>query len=62
MERDNTFFSMFLLSVHGQIEQEEDFSNMDIYGNTFYNINDEILDTESLIPMNTTKMIASYIV
>jgi ribosome biogenesis protein Tsr3 len=62
MERDNTFLSIFLLSVHGEIEQEEDFLNMDTYGNTFYNINDEILDTESPIPMNTTKMIASYIV
>jgi len=52
------FFSMFLLSVHGEIEQEEDFSNMDIYGNIFYNnIEDEILDTEPPVPMNTTELI-----
>jgi hypothetical protein len=49
---------MFLLSVHGEIEQEEDFSNMDIYGNIFYNnIEDEILDTEPPVPMNTTELI-----
>jgi len=52
------FFSMFLLSVHGEIEQEEDYSNMDIYGNIFHNnIEDEILDTEPPVPMNTTELI-----
>ena len=52
------FFSMVLLSVHGEFEQEEDFSNMDIYGNIFYNtIEDEILDTEPPVPMNTTELI-----
>ena len=53
------FFTMsFLLSVHGEFEQEEDYSNMDIYGNIFYNnIDDEILDTEPPIPMNTTELI-----
>ncbi|HLN34018.1 MAG TPA: hypothetical protein VK250_01900 [Nitrososphaeraceae archaeon] len=46
------------MSVHGEIEQEEDFSNMDIYGNIFYNnIEDEILDTEPPVPMNTTELI-----
>jgi len=40
MERDNTFLSILLLSVHGEIEQEEDFFNMDIYGYTFYNTKD----------------------
>jgi len=38
MECDNTFLSIFLLSVHEEIEQEEDFLNMYIYGNIFYNI------------------------
>lgn len=52
------FFSMFLLSVHGEFEQEEDYSNMDIYGNIFHNnIEDEILDTEPPVPMNTTELI-----
>lgn len=52
------FYSLFLLSVHGEFEQEEDYSNMDIYGNIFYNnIDDEILDTEPPVPMNTTELI-----
>ena len=52
------FYSIFLLSVHGEFEQEEDYSNMDIYGNIFYNnIDDEILDTEPPVPMNTTELI-----
>ena len=52
------FYSIFLLSVHGEFEQEEDYSNMDIYGNIFHNnIEDEILDTEQPVPMNTTELI-----
>lgn len=52
------FYFTFLLSVHGEFEQEEDYSNMDIYGNIFHNnIEDEILDTEPPVPMNTTEMI-----
>ena len=52
------FYSTFLLSVHGEFEQEEDYSNMDIYGNIFHNnIEDEILDTEQPVPMNTTELI-----
>lgn len=48
----------FIVFVDAEIEQQEEYANMDMYGNIFLNtVDNEILDTEKPFPMNDTHLI-----